>query len=257
MAGRFYPSNRRELEAQIDGYLEVAAAALAGDDGMPKAVIAPHAGTVYSGPIAASAYARLTRAPERIERVVLIGPCHHVRFAGVAISSAQAFETPLGAVPIDGDAVGQLLSLAGVVQNDEAHRQEHSLEVHLPFLQRMLGAFSLVPLVVGQASATLVGRVLDEVWGGPETLIVVSSDLSHFHDYETARVLDRETSRLIETLSLDALTGERACGYQAIRGVLQVARERQLSVGLIDLRSSGDTAGPRSEVVGYGAYTVA
>ena len=187
---------------------------------------------------------------------VASGPSHRVRFEGVATSSAEAFSTPLGDIPLARHLIADLSALSGVVENDEAHRREHSLEVHLPFLQAALGQFDLVPLVVGRASAELVAAVLEKAWGGDETAIGVSSDLSHFHDYETASRLDRETSKLIEALSFESLDGERACGYQLIRGLLYVARQRGLPVELIDLRSSGDTAGPREEVVGYGSYIV-
>ncbi len=256
VAGTFYPSNREELEEQIRGFLAAAGSTLGPEATAPKAVIAPHAGTVYSGPIAATVYARLARARGRIRRVVLLGPAHRVWFRGLAATSAEVFATPLGDVPIDREVVDRLLELPQVAVNDEAHRQEHSLEVHLPFLQVALGAFSLVPLVVGEASAALVGEVLDVLWGGDETFVVVSSDLSHFHSYEAARALDAETTQLIEGLRFEALDGERACGYQPIRGLLHTAKRRGLHVANVDLRSSGDTAGPRREVVGYGAYVV-
>lgn len=255
VAGTFYPNSRQALESQILGFLEEAARER-GDAPLPspKALIAPHAGTIYSGPIAGSAYARLLAARGRIERVVLVGPAHRVWFEGVAKSSAELFSTPLGDIPVDPGA--ELVGVPGVVVDDEAHRLEHSLEVHLPFLQIVLGSFTLLPLVVGQASAESVARVLDAVWGGDETLVVVSSDLSHFHDYETANAMDRETTRLLESLDGDALTGDRACGYQPIRGLLHTARRRGLSCQSIDLRNSGDTAGPRREVVGYGSYVL-
>jgi AmmeMemoRadiSam system protein B len=255
VAGRFYPGNAAELDEEVSGYLESAARGR-GDAPVPKAVIAPHAGTIYSGPVAASAYARLLPARDRIERVVLLGPAHRVWFEGVATSSADAFTTPLGDIPIDTDAVQRLLKMPGVVESDEAHRLEHSLEVHLPFLQLTLERFRLVPLVVGNAKPEIVGDIIDALWGGDETIIVISSDLSHFHDYDTAARLDRETSSIIERLELEKLNGERACGYQPIRGLLQVARRRGMRAELIDLRSSGDTAGPRREVVGYGSYVV-
>lgn len=245
-----------ELERQIDGFLAAAERQLEPSAPVPKAVIAPHAGTIYSGPIAASAYARLRAARDRVERVVLLGPAHRVWLEGLAASSAESFSTPLGDVPLDRQAIDDLLTLDGVVESDEAHAREHSLEVHLPFLQVVLDRFTLIPLVVGQATPSLVGSVLSRVWGGEETVIVISSDLSHFHDYETAARLDRETSTMIERLELESLDGERACGYQPIRGMLHVAQERGLSVELIDLRSSGDTAGDRRQVVGYGSYVI-
>lgn len=253
----FYPADPRELRAQIDGFLRGAEppADSAGSAGKaPKALIAPHAGTIYSGPIAASAYARL-RA-DRIERVVLLGPAHRVYVEGLALPSVGAFRTPLGEIPLDATLVERVTKLPGVTVSDEAHALEHSLEVHLPFLQRTLGPFSLLPLVVGRASPAMVGAVLDAVWGGDETLIVVSSDLSHFHDYERARRIDRQTSELIESLDFERLDGERACGTYPVSGLLQVAKRRGMAVHCIDLRNSGDTAGDKRRVVGYGSYLV-
>jgi AmmeMemoRadiSam system protein B len=220
----------------------------------PKAIIAPHAGYVYSGPIAGTAYARLAVDRAQIRRVVLLGPSHRVPFRGLAASSASAFETPLGLVPVDAGAVEIATSLPHVAVLDRAHDREHSLEVHLPFLQETLDDFALVPLAVGEASPDEVGAVLEAQWGGDETRIVVSSDLSHYHDYETAIGLDRTTSRNIEALRPEAIGYDHACGRNPINGLLSVARERGMHAETIDLRNSGDTAGPRSQVVGYGAY---
>lgn len=254
VAGTFYPDSHQALENQIRGFLNQAAPPDAEREPVPKALIVPHAGTIYSGPVAGSAYARLHDAGGRIARVVLLGPAHRVGFEGIATCSAEVFSTPLGDVPVDDGAA--LRGVPDVVVNDEAHRLEHSLEVHLPFLQIALGSFTLLPLVVGQASAASVARVLDAVWGGDETLIVISSDLSHYHDYDTANAIDRETTELLERLDGEALTGERACGYRPIRGLLHTARQRGLRCQSVDLRNSGDTAGPRGEVVGYGSYVV-
>ena len=218
-------------------------------------MIAPHAGTVYSGPVAASAYARLQAACSSIERVVLLGPAHRVALEGLAASSAQHFSTPLGDITVERDQVLQLVDTMRQVQlNDEAHRDEHSLELHLPFLQVMLDSFSLLPLVVGKTEPEEVAEVLDRLWGGAETLVVVSSDLSHFHDYETARRLDQETTEMIERLEQVSLSGRRACGAHPMRGLLLVAKRRNMSVETVDVRNSGDTAGSKSEVVGYGSY---
>jgi hypothetical protein len=217
-------------------------------------LIVPHAGYVYSGPIAASAYSLLTPLRGTVERVILLGPSHRVYVQGLAVPSTDAFRTPVGLVKIDRPEVERALTLPEVVQMDEAHRQEHSLEVQLPFLQRVLGEFSLVPFSVGDATAEAVAKVLDALWGGAETLIVVSSDLSHYYDYETARRLDAETTRAIEGLSPAGLDHESACGRIPVRGLLVCAKRRGLQVHTLDVRSSGDTAGPRTEVVGYGAY---
>lgn len=222
----------------------------------PKAIIVPHAGYVYSGPVAGSAYALLQPLRETIRRVVLIGPAHRVPVRGLAVSDAESFATPLGNVPLDQSAIARLRSLPQVEVNDLPHAPEHSLEVHLPFLQEALGEFQLVPLVIGEAYPEEVAQVLELLWDGSETLIVVSSDLSHFHDYETARRLDTDTARAIEDLNPDELCGEAACGYKGIGGLLLVARRRGLKVRRLDLRNSGDTAGPREQVVGYGAWAV-
>jgi hypothetical protein len=221
---------------------------------VPKAIIAPHAGYIYSGPVAASAYAHLTAAQGTIQRVALLGPAHYVAMRGVAASSAEAFATPLGIVPVDQHALAQVLALPHVKIADEAHRREHSLEVQLPFLREMLGDFVLVPLVVGASTPEEVGEVLEALWDGPETLLVISSDLSHYYDYDTARRLDQATSQAIEQLRPDEIDAEQACGRLPITGLLWVARRHGLRARTVDLRNSGDTAGPRDQVVGYGAY---
>ena len=196
VADHFYPADPRKLEAEVVAHLGRARAALgnAPRAAPPKAVIAPHAGYLYSGPVAASAYVRI--APERVERVVLLGPAHRVALVGLGAPASDAFATPLGAVPIDGAALGKVLSLPQVAPHEAAHREEHSLEVHLPFLQKLLRPFSLVPLLVGDARPEAVAEVLETLWGGPETLVLVSSDLSHYHDYATARRIDAETTRV-------------------------------------------------------------
>jgi AmmeMemoRadiSam system protein B len=250
VAGLFYPDDPRELHALVSGYL----ATVASGDVVPKAIIAPHAGYIYSGPIAASAYARIQPARGRITRVVLLGPAHRVGFHGLALSSADYFQTPLGRITVDQEAVKKISGLPQVDVIDAAHMQEHSLEVHLPFLQEVLGEFSLVPLVVGDAGPNEVAEVLETLWGGPETLIVISSDLSHYHDYKTAQRLDRATSQAIEQLRLEDIQYDHACGRNPVSGLLQVARQRGLKAKTIDLRNSGDTAGSHDRVVGYGAY---
>lgn len=251
VAGRFYPSNPRELRTLVRQLL----AAVPGCDAAPpKALIAPHAGYVYSGPVAASAYARLTRAPNRIRRVVLLGPSHQVGFRGLAAPGTHRYATPLGEIPVDQGALDCVLSLPQVAERERAHAGEHALEVQLPFLQELLGPFQLMPFVVGDASAAEVAEVLDVLWGGPETLIVVSSDLSHYHDYQTARRLDTATSRAIEALAPEKIQYEQACGRAPINGLLTAARQGGLKVETVDQRNSGDTAGPCDRVVGYGAY---
>lgn len=251
VAGSFYPADPDELRAAIQGYLENAQGNGAS---IPKAIIVPHAGYIYSGPIAATAYKRLAPARGTIKRVVLLGPAHRVGFRGLALSSADRFATPLGDVPVDVAAVRSLAGFPHVILLDEAHAREHSLEVHLPFLQEVLGDFSLIPIAVGEASPDDVARVLDALWGGPETLIVVSSDLSHYYDYATAQKLDAATSRAIVEMRPEDIRLEQACGRRPVNGLLVAAKRRGLRAALLDLRNSGDTAGDRSEVVGYGAY---
>lgn len=251
VAGMFYPEDRDELDAMVRGML---AGARVSAPGRPKAIIAPHAGYIYSGPVAASAYACIKPFAKEIHRVILIGPSHRVRLQGIAISAAEAFATPLGRVPVDDAAAGEIISLPQVARLEPPHAEEHCLEVHLPFLQEVLGSFSIVPMVVGSAEAEQVAEVLDRLWGGPETLIVVSSDLSHYLDYETARRLDAATTRAIETLAPAEIGYEQACGRVPVAGLLAVARRRGLAVSTLDLRNSGDTAGDRRRVVGYGAW---
>ncbi len=252
VAGRFYPDDPGELQREIAADMPAIDAATL----CPKALIVPHAGYVYSGPVAGSGYARLLPFRETIKRVVLLGPSHHVGFRGLAVSSAEAFATPLGEIPIDRASVEQLLQLPQVTELDAAHASEHSLEVHLPFLQSVLDRFVLVPIVVGQSTAEDVAKVIDLLWGGDETLFVISSDLSHFHDWTTAKRIDQQTADLICERNFEELTPQRACGYLPVSGMLLVARERNLPVELLDLRNSGDTAGNRNRVVGYGSFAI-
>ena len=252
VAGMFYPADTAVLERTVS---ELLAAAPAGSDGA-KAIIAPHAGYQYSGVTAACAYRLLEGRREMIRRVVLLGPAHRVYLQGMALPSADAFTTPLGDVPVDADAVKQVLGLPGTQVSDEAHAQEHSLEVHLPFLQTVLEDFQIVPIVVGICPAHEVESVLGALWGGDETLIVVSSDLSHFHSYESAREIDARTTARIEAREA-TLHGDDACGAYAVNGLLLAATSHGLKVRTLDTRNSGDTAGDKSRVVGYGAYAIA
>ena len=252
--GLFYPAAPEALRGQVAGYL--AGVGANGDAARSplKLLIAPHAGYEYCGAVAAHAYALLARRREPIiSRVVLLGPAHRVWVRGLAAPEAESFETPLGEVGLDVAALASLGDLPQVQRNDRAHEREHSLEVQLPFLQTLLGSFTLVPLVVGEASAEAVALVLERLWGGAETLIVISSDLSHYLPYEQAQALDRATTQRI--LGLDAgLAPHEACGATAINGALLAARRHELAPRLLDLRNSGDTAGDRERVVGYGAF---
>jgi len=258
VAGSFYPADPAALAGAVDRYLAAGRARLAGGSPPPaaKAIIAPHAGYIYSGPIAGTAYAAAAARAGEIERVVLLGPAHRVRVRGLATSSAGAFATPLGEVPLERTAIDAARRRPQVGIVDAAHATEHSLEVHLPFLQRMLERFTLVPFAVGDATHAEVAELLDDMWGGAETLVVVSSDLSHYYDYATASRLDADTAGAIETLQPEQLGSESACGRIPVGGLLLAAQRRGLRARLLDLRNSGDTAGGRDEVVGYGAFAV-
>jgi MEMO1 family protein len=254
VAGLFYPLDSAELRETVVHLL--------GDAGpqgpahpQPKALIVPHAGYAYSGPVAASAYRRLRQSCASIRNVVLIGPSHRVPMRGLAMPSVDAFETPLGEIPIDRVARQRLreLGLAGI--SDAAHAAEHSLEVQLPFLQMVLPAFELLPIATGLAPAAQVARALEAIWDGPSTLIVVSSDLSHYHTAAEARQLDDQTKDSILARRSDLSDGQ-ACGSCGINGLMDVARREGLVVELLDQRNSGDTAGDRSRVVGYGSYAL-
>jgi MEMO1 family protein len=288
VAGQFYPGDPQTLRARVQSLLAGAAqlddeqteqpsasrqqqpakgalpragvepsAGLAqSPEPFPKAVIAPHAGYDASGPIAASAYAHLVAGHNVIHRVILLGPAHFVPFQGLAVTQASAFQTPLGAAPVDLEALEKIRSLPQVQILESAHRNEHSLEVHLPFLQVILGDFKLVPLLVGEATPGEVAEVLAALWGGPETCVVVSSDLSHYLDYPAAQQADARTAELIESLNWEELKADQACGCGPIRGLLLLARRRGLRCRTVDLRNSGDTCGMRSRVVGYGAFVL-
>jgi AmmeMemoRadiSam system protein B len=251
VAGRFYPADAATLRATIAGDL---AGAPHWDRPVPKAFVLPHAGYMFSGPIAASGYAALAPARDTVERVVLLGPAHFVGVHGLALSSADAFATPLGSVPVDIELRDRVVRLPAVSVSDAAHAPEHSLEVHLPFLQEVLGEFKVLPIVVGRADPESVADVLDAVWGGPETVIVVSTDLSHYLGYDAAAARDRSTADAIVDGAVDAIAPDDACGAYPVSGLLAVAARRGLRGELLDLRNSGDTAGPRDRVVGYGAF---
>jgi MEMO1 family protein len=256
VAGKFYPGAPTVLRADVRGYVGDAAARLPEGAGLPKAVIVPHAGYVYSGAVAGSAYARLAAGREVIRRVVLFGPTHRVPVRGLALPAARAFATPLGDIHVDHEAAAAALALPCVCESDAAHAFEHSLEVQLPFLQEILGEFTIVPFAVGDATNREVADVMRVLWGGPETLIVVSSDLSHYHRYVEACAIDRATANDILALS-PTLGHERACGATPINGLLLCAREHGLRPELLDLRNSGDTAGDKSRVVGYASFAFA
>jgi len=252
VAGSFYPASAEELRSSVRKMLDSVASGRSGESA-PKVLIAPHAGYVYSGSIAATAYARMASVADDIERVVLLGPAHRVHVQGLALPKATRFETPLGTISIDRATVDTVLTLPQVVLSDEAHAQEHALEVQLPFMQQVLGTFKLVPFVVGSATPEEVAEVLDAVWGGTETLIVISSDLSHYLPYARACAIDEFTAETILRLT-PQLSHEQACGATPINGLLLAAQARGLLPQLLDLRNSGDTAGDKERVVGYASF---
>ena len=277
VAGSFYPGDASALRESVEGYVSAALEAMPAEEkdpkaALPKAIIAPHAGYVYSGAVAGSAYARIVNARGVVTRVVLAGPVHRVPVRAVAVSGMDGFATPLGVVPVDKEARERISQLSQVEINDGPHASEHSLETHLPFLQCVLGPaphkrrkagqagtdaeFSLVPLAVGDAEAEETAEVYDTLWGGPETLFVVSTDLSHFYDYDTARQLDLAASRAIEALLPEDIAPRQACGRAPMAGMLVAARRHGLRVKTLDLRNSGDTTGSRGSVVGYGAWAL-
>ena len=254
VAGMFYPADASQLEAEVGELLD-GVEALEPRLAHPKALIVPHAGYLYSGPTAARAYDELSGARGVVRRVVLIGPSHYVSGRGLAIPEADYFETPLGHVPVDGEALRALADLPQVVRSAPAHAQEHSLEVQLPFLQKALGAFALVPISAGAATREEVAEVLERLWGGPETLIVISTDLSHYHAYDEARRIDGATLARIRDRATD-LAHDEACGATALNGFLHLCREKGLEVRLLEACNSGDTAGGKDRVVGYASFAV-
>ena len=249
VAGQFYPGEAEQLRRAVEKYL---AESISVVEQPPKAIVAPHAGYIYSGPIAGTAFSYLAKANGDVRRVVLVGPAHWAAPRGLAASEADAFATPLGRIPVDRDSYEAIEPLKQVSVFEGAHTREHCLEVQLPFLQMLFSDIEIVPLLVGDASPSEVAEVLEKLWGGSETVVVISSDLSHYHDYATATRMDKETSKRIE--GFERVSEGQACGRRAINGLLQLAKQRRMRVETVDLRNSGDTAGPRDRVVGYGAY---
>lgn len=250
----FYPAEADKLINMIDSMLS-RATTLKKNIPSPKALIVPHAGYIYSGPVAANAYALLARERETIRRIVLLGPVHRAPVRGLALPEADTFATPLGNIALDTEGMRSILDLPQLVKSREAHELEHSLEVHLPFLQRSLGDFRLIPLAVGDAAPNEVGEVLDKLWGSSETRIIISSDLSHYLPYDMAINIDCETARAIVEQRWP-IRHEQACGATPINGLLATAANHKLHACLLDLRNSGDTAGDKSQVVGYGAFAL-
>ena len=252
VAGQFYPADVRHLQLQIAEMLRAAAPADVAAT-PPKALIVPHAGYVYSGPVAAVAYARLVRWRDRFRKVVMLGPAHRMAVLGAALPAARSFQTPLGSVPVARDDWQRLQTMPGVQISAAAHAFEHCLEVQLPFLQTVLDHFTILPLLVGHMRAEDLGPIIEALWGGPETLILISSDLSHYHPYDEARVLDRGTCERVLALA-GGIDHEQACGATPVNGLLAVAGAHRMRAQLLDLRNSGDTAGGRDRVVGYASF---
>lgn len=253
VADAFYPGDAAILTRDIAALLGAARRHMV-PHALPKAVIVPHAGYIYSGPVAASAYALLEKGREIYRRVVLLGPVHRVPVRGLALPGTDAFATPLGTIPVDRELADKLAALPQVVESLPAHAWEHSLEVQLPFLQTVLADFTLLPLAVGDATPQEVAEALELAWGGEETLIVISSDLSHFHAYREAQVIDGATAQAILDLRVP-ISHEQACGGTPVNGLLLEAKRHGLKPHLLDLRNSGDTAGDHSRVVGYAAFS--
>ncbi len=252
VAGMFYPGETSALQDQINGYLKEGNQE---ETIIPKALIVPHAGTIYSGSIAGSGYRRLLQYRHVIRKVILLGPAHRVHLKGLALPTVDRFQSPLGNIDLDTKIISQLVEEFPQVSYSEiAHAEEHSLEVQLPFLQSILSSFRLVPLVVGDASAIEVAEVIEHLWGGDESLLLISSDLSHFHTYDKAVRVDKKTAGLIEAFKGDELPSQSACGLVPLRGLLRLARQKKMTIQRFDLRNSGDTAGPRDQVVGYGCW---
>ena len=251
VAGAFYPESAKDLHLLVSELLDDAQ----NRSLSPKVLIVPHAGYIYSGSIAASAYKLLSNGQKTIRRVVLLGPTHRVPVEGMAVPDCQSFSTPLGEIPLDTQAIKQLLEFSQVQQSNAPHAMEHSLEVQCPFLQVCLPHFKLIPIVVGDATPNAVAEVLESLWGDDKTLIIISSDLSHYHPYEEARHRDNLTVKAIEQLS-NNLTGGQACGCQPLNGMMTLAQRRGMEVVTLDVRNSGDTAGDKSRVVGYGSFVI-
>lgn len=254
VAGRFYPARASELRRLVDGQISQAREDIMSVPGVPKAMLVPHAGYVYSGQTAARAYALLEAMSSAIRRVVVVGPAHYVPLDGMAVPTAHAFATPLGKVTLDRDALDEVRQLPAVHDSNEVHAPEHSLEVQLPFLQRVLGGFTLVPVAVGRVTPDEVAAVLNAVWAGSETLILISTDLSHYLPYDDAEATDSDTLARILSLS-GPLPERRACGSGGLDGMLQVAADRRLLPMLLDRRNSGDSVGDKQRVVGYASVS--
>jgi len=260
VAGTFYPNDADILRSEIDGLMDAAlhSDAVSGDVS-PKAIIVPHAGLMFSGSLAALGFATVRALKDTIKRIVIIGPAHRMAFQGIALARADQFATPLGNMRCDLPALQKALALPHVQMLDDAHTLEHGLEIELPFIQRLFGEdadIGIVPLLVSRCSPRQVHEVIEKLWGGPETLIVISSDLSHFHDYDTAKKMDNRTRAMIENFDAENIDTNDACGALPVAGMLIAARNRGMKIKTLGMRNSGDVTGDKSRVVGYGAWAV-
>ena len=253
VAGTFYPRDPADLKSEINNYLD-----LSSHESFEnvKALIVPHAGYKYSGNVAASAYSILRQHSSKFHRVIIIGPAHRQKISGVALCSSDQFLTPLGGVKVEKELTPRLLTITGVQTIDLAHQAEHSLEVHLPFLQQTLDEFSIIPMVVGKAKLQTLRQIVDLLWDGPETLFIISTDLSHFHDYSTAVEIDEQTCQMIENHQWKTLEGRRACGYLGVSAILSAAESRNLDIIRLNKQNSGDISGNPDKVVGYASFVV-
>jgi len=252
VADIFYTANGTELAAQVSDFMDADEVT----NIVPKALIVPHAGYIYSGGTAGKGFALVKKLTAAVNKIVLIGPCHRVWIQGLAIPDCQYFETPLGKIEVDSKTLNELVKFPQVTISDQAHAQEHSLEVQLPFLQSIFDQFKLIPLVAGEVSEDAFIEVLEYLWGGEETLIVISSDLSHFLDYDAAVAIDNKTSQAIESFEAGSINSDMACGSAGIKALLSLAKNKNLHVKTIHQCNSGDTAGDKDRVVGYGTYAI-
>lgn len=254
VAGSFYPGDPNKLELQLEQLLSEAQVKAVWSDRRLRGLILPHAGYMFSGPVAAIGYKLLAQQAKNFKCILLLGPSHRVPLRGIALPNHSHFRTPLGDIPLDTDALKFLQRFDTVHVLPAAHALEHSLEVHLPFLQQVMGEFLLIPIVVGEMPAATLAAVIDKLWD-EDTLLLISSDLSHYLPYKEATTQDQQTSELIEQCETN-LNGEQACGCNPINGTLKLVSKRKLKVEILDYRNSGDTAGSKDQVVGYGAYAI-
>ena len=252
VAGLFYPAEPKELREMIEVFISNAKVA----QNLTRAIIAPHAGYVYSGPIAGSAYRALYSSKETIKNVVIMSPSHNISFDGVATHSADSFSTPLGDLHVNKEIKETISNLPFVKELDNAFIREHALEVHLPFIQHTLPQAKIVPLIVGHTYPEEIQMLLETLWPDPTNAFVISSDLSHFLSYVQAQKIDSLTAKQIEKLLYKEIHHEQCCGFFPLRGLLKFAKEHGLKITALDLRNSADTAGDKGRVVGYGSFIV-